>query len=167
MRVAWRLAPHHKHLEVPIGFLFCESRPPIQEKLCDALDLLASASHQYLKRLRRHIRGILIMPLGTAVGEFFPPLKLCCLDEKHVSSDSTMAEDIAATLGSRDCTRLSPHARYRLSCRASPPNRKTLSSPGVVVWEEDRQRGCVRTCEGISPTTGFILGSRSSKGPLA
>jgi hypothetical protein len=62
------------------------------------LDLLASASHQYLKRLRRHIRGILIMPLGTAVGEFFPPLKLCCLDEKHVSSDSTMAEDIAATL---------------------------------------------------------------------
>jgi hypothetical protein len=38
------------------------------------------------------------MPLGTAVGEFFPPLKLCCLDEKHVSSDSTLTEEIAATL---------------------------------------------------------------------
>jgi hypothetical protein len=40
----------------------------------------------------------LIMPLGIAVGEFYPPMKLCCLDEKHVSSDSTPAEDIAATL---------------------------------------------------------------------
>jgi hypothetical protein len=98
MSLGWRLAPRHKHLEVPIGFLFCESRAPVQEKLCDALDLLASASHQYLKRLRQHIRGILIMPLGTAVGEFFPPLKLCCLDERHVSSESTLAEEIAATL---------------------------------------------------------------------
>lgn len=43
-------------------------------------------------------RGILIMPLGTAVGEFFPPLKLCCLDEKHVSKKSTQPEEIAATL---------------------------------------------------------------------
>jgi hypothetical protein len=98
MRVAWRFAPNQKHLEVPIGFLFCESRASIQEKLFNALDLLASASPQCLKRLRRHIRGILIMPLGTAVGEFFPPLKLCCLDEKHVSKDSTLAEEIAATL---------------------------------------------------------------------
>ena len=38
------------------------------------------------------------MPLGTAVGEFFPPLKLCCLDEKHVSKESTLVEEIASTL---------------------------------------------------------------------
>ena len=98
MRVAWRLAPKQRHLEVPVGFLFCESREAIQDKLSHALDLLASASSQCFKRLRRHIQGILIMLLGTAVGEFFPLLKLCCLDEKHVSKDSTLAEEIAATL---------------------------------------------------------------------
>lgn len=94
MSVAWRLAPKQEHLEVPVGFLFCESRDAIQEKLSQALDLLASAPPQCLKRLRLHVR----MPLGTAVGEFFPPLKLCCLDEKHVSKESTLAEEIASTL---------------------------------------------------------------------
>ena len=98
MRVAWRFASRQEHLEVPVGFLFCESRAAIQEKLFHALDLLASASPQYLKRLRLHVRGILIMPLGTAMGEFFPPLKLCCLDEKHVSKESTLVEEIASTL---------------------------------------------------------------------
>lgn len=98
MRVAWRLAPKQVHLEVPIGYLFCESRAAIEEKFFNALDLLASASPQSLKRLRRHVRGILIMPLGTAVGEFYPPLKLCCLDEKHVTKESTQVEEIASTL---------------------------------------------------------------------
>lgn len=98
MRVAWRLAPKQVHLEVPIGYLFCESRAAIEEKFFNALDLLASASPQSLKRLRRHARGILIMPLGTAVGEFYPPLKLCCLDEKHVTKESTQVEEIASTL---------------------------------------------------------------------
>ena len=98
MRVAWRLAPRQEYLEVPVGFLFCESRAAIQEKLSHALDLLASASPQCLKWLRLNVSGILIMPLGTAVGEFFPPLKLCCLDEKHVSKESTLVEEIASTI---------------------------------------------------------------------
>ena len=98
MKLAWRLAHHQRHLEMDIGFLFCGSSLALRNKMFHALDLLASGYPQCFARLRRDTRGVLIMPLGTAVGEFFPPLKICCLDEKYVSKKSTLADEIAATL---------------------------------------------------------------------
>lgn len=98
MKATWWLAHHQRHLEVDIGFLFCGSSGALRDKIFRALDLLASAYPQCFARLRRDTLGILIMPLGAAIGKFFPPLKLCCLDEKYVSKDSTLADLIAATL---------------------------------------------------------------------
>lgn len=98
MKVAWWLAHNERHLDVEIGFLFCGSSQALRDKISRALDLLAAGYPRCLARLRRASRGVLVMPLGTAVGEFFSPLKLCCLDEKYVSKDSTLADEIAATL---------------------------------------------------------------------
>lgn len=92
MRAVWRLARRNRYRGVEIGLFHCGSNGEFIEKMfCNALDLLAAAYPQCLGWLQRDTRGILVMPLGTALGEFFPPLKLCCLDEKH-------AEEIAATL---------------------------------------------------------------------
>jgi len=99
MRAVWRLARRNRYRGMEIGLFLCSSNGDfIEKKFCSALDLLAMSRSRCLARLQRNTRGILVMPLGTAIGEFFPPLKFCCLDEKHVSKDSTLAEEIAATL---------------------------------------------------------------------
>ena len=148
MGVAWRLAPRQEYLEVPVGFLFCESRAAIQEKLSHALDLLASASPQCLKRLRLHVRGILIMPLGTAVGEFFPPLKLCCLDEKHVSKESTLVEEIASTL-----VHETAHAHLYALGIGYPSSRHVRIEKPVIVGRCGLGRGlAVRLCANARKT---------------
>ncbi len=99
MRVVWRLARRSKYRGVDIGLFFCDVNGQlIAKKVCNALDLLVAASPNLLGRLQRDTRGILVMPLGDALGEFFPPLKLCCFDEKHVSNDSMLPQEIAALI---------------------------------------------------------------------
>ena len=88
----------HRGVRISVGSGRDTVRDAALTKLHLALDLLALHAPAQLDRIRAHMHGVFVGPIGGALATWRQGLRACIVEEGYVLDPATTPEDLASTL---------------------------------------------------------------------